>query len=525
MKSVKILLLFLFIITFSSTINFLAAQAITNEQLDTLVQRAMQTFNVPGIAVSIVKDGKVVLNKGYGLRSVQSNSKVDENTLFGIASNSKAFTAAALGILVDEGKLKWDDKLVDYLPEFKMYDPCVTTQFTIRDMLTHRSGLGLGAGDLLHNPDSSNFTIKDVIYALRYLKPEASFRSRYAYDNIFYLVAAELISRVSGISWGDFIEQKIMKPLSMNNSSASYKRIKNNSNVIDGYKEVNDKLVAITRTDAETDAGAGGIYSSAADMSKWMLLQLNDGKYGDDLSKQLFSDSVHKEMWTPQVVIPASKYGAYNTHFGAYGLGWFLTDVKGYENVSHTGQDDGMISEVSLIPDINFGVTVLSNQEGGGAVRAIIDQVIDSYIGVNGIDRVKQWSDKVKANASSGDTVTDAVWRVINSNMQDKNLPVNNSLFTGTYKDNWFGNVQIYLHDDKLWFHSERSPELTGQLYFYKKNTFVARWNNPQLKADAFVFFLIDENGIAKGFTMQRASPKTSFAFDFQDLNFKRTGK
>ena len=525
MKSLKIILLFLFIITSSSTINFLHAQPITNEQLDTLVQRAMKTFNVPGIAVSIIKDGKVVRSKGYGLRTLKDDKPADENTLFGIASCSKAFTAAALAILVDEGKLKWDDKLVTYLPEFKMYDPCTTAQFTIRDMLTHRSGLGLGAGDLLHNPDSSNFTIKDVIYALRYLKPEAGFRSRYAYDNIFYLVAGELISRVTGISWGDFIEQKIMQPLGMNNSGASYKRIKNNHDVIDGYYEVDSKLTPIVRADAETDAGAGGIYTSAADISKWMLLQLNGGKYGDGLSKQLFSDSVHKEMWTPQIFILASKYGAYNTHFGAYGLGWFLTDVKGYENVSHTGQDGGMISEISLIPDINFGITVLSNQEGGGAVRAIIDKVVDSYVGVNGIDRIKQWNDKVHANSQGSDSVLTSVWKVVKDAKTNMNGYQSDSNFTGTYKDNWFGDVKIYMQDKKLYFHSERSSQLTGQMHYYKKNMFVVRWNNPQMKADAFVLFTPNEQGKPNGFTMQRASPETSFAYDFQDLNFKKISR
>ena len=286
---------------------------------------------------------------------------VDEHTLFGIASNSKAFTAAAMGMLVDEGKLRWDDKLIDYLPEFRMYDPYVTHEFTLRDMLTHRSGLGIGAGDLMRTPDSSNFTLKDIIYSLRFIKPETSFRSRYAYDNIFYLVAGELIARVSGMSWGDFIESRLLRPLQMTHSGASYKRVKQSTNIIDGHRELNGQLVTITRTDVEMDAGAGGIYASAADMSRWMLMQLHNGRYGPNLTQQFFSEPVHKEMWTPQVIIPASRQGIYNTHFGAYGLGWFLVDVKGVEQIFHTGQDDGMISEVALMPELGLGITVLSN--------------------------------------------------------------------------------------------------------------------------------------------------------------------
>lgn len=191
---------------FLATTCTLHTQRINPAQLNTWVSRALDSFNVPGMAVAIVKDGQLITAKGYGLRSVKTHAPVDEHTLFGIASNSKAFTAAAIGILVDEGKLRWDDKVIDYSPEFRMYDPCVTNEFTLRDMLTHRSGLGIGAGDLMRTPDSSNFTLKDIIYSLRFIKPETSFRSRYAYDNIFYLVAGELIARVSGMSWGTLLK-------------------------------------------------------------------------------------------------------------------------------------------------------------------------------------------------------------------------------------------------------------------------------------------------------------------------------
>src|SRR5476651_669357 len=189
------------------------AQVITPDSVDRLVERALKTFDVPGIAVAIVKDDKIVYEKGYGVRSLASRKKVDENTLFGIASNSKAFTVAAIGILSDEGKLKLDDKVTEYIPEFKLYDPYVTAEFTIRDLLTHRSGLGLGAGDLMIFPDSADFKVKDIIHNLRYLKPVSSFRSKYDYDNQMYIVAGEIVARVSGISWEDFIESRIMQPL------------------------------------------------------------------------------------------------------------------------------------------------------------------------------------------------------------------------------------------------------------------------------------------------------------------------
>ena len=178
----------------------LFSQQLSALQIDTLAERAMKAFDVPGIAVAVIKDGKVIHSKGYGVRSLNSKEKVDENTLFGIASNSKAFTAAALGILIDEGKLKWDDKVRDYIPEFKLYNPYVTEEFTIRDLLTHRSGMGLGAGDLMFFPDSSDFTLKDILYNLRFLKPVSGFRTKYDYDNNLYIVAGEVVARVSGKS-------------------------------------------------------------------------------------------------------------------------------------------------------------------------------------------------------------------------------------------------------------------------------------------------------------------------------------
>ena len=214
-------LAFLFLVTIS-----VSSQTITSREIDSLVEKTMKTFDVPGIAVAIVKDDKVIHSKGYGVRSLNTMQKADENTLFGIASNSKAFTTAALGILIDEKKLSWDDKVIDYIPEFRLYNPYVTEEFTIRDLLTHRSGLGLGAGDLMIWPGLNNFTLKDIIHNLRYLKPVSGFRTKFDYDNLLYIVAGEVVARVSGMSWEDFIETRIMKPLNMTGSAAAYQQVK-----------------------------------------------------------------------------------------------------------------------------------------------------------------------------------------------------------------------------------------------------------------------------------------------------------
>ncbi|WP_395077696.1 serine hydrolase domain-containing protein, partial [Flavobacterium sp.] len=235
---------------------------ISEKQIDELVEKTLTTFNVPGIAVSVVKDGKVIHSKGYGVKSIISNQKVDENTLFGIASNSKAFTTTAIAMLVEEGKMKWDDKVISHLPNFKMYNDYVTKEFTVRDLVTHRSGLGLGAGDLMIWPDGSNFKPKDVIENLQYLKPVSDFRTKYDYDNLLYIVAGEIIEKVSGKSWCDFIEQRIMQPLKMDNSAGSFVRLKDTTNIIHPHVPTDGKLKVISRYKNQSFDAAAGIYSS-----------------------------------------------------------------------------------------------------------------------------------------------------------------------------------------------------------------------------------------------------------------------
>ncbi len=513
--------LFLIIILLAG-IRHAESQVITSVQIDSLVERTLTTFDVPGIAIAVVKDGAVIHFKGYGVRSLNSRQKVDENTLFGIASNSKAFTTAALGILLDEGKIKWDDKVTDYIPEFKMFDPYVTAEFTIRDLLTHRSGLGLGAGDLMIFPDSSDFTLKDIIHNLRYLKPVSGFRTKFDYDNLLYIVAGEVVARVSGISWEDFIETRIMQPLGMAQSAASFNRLKDKSNVIDAHAPVNGKVQVIRRDFSTVADAAGGIYSNLSDMCKWISMQMDNGKYGQGLSKQLLSEEVHDEMWALQTILPVRGPSPYNTHFAGYGLGWFLSDVKGYKQVSHTGGLAGIVTQVSIIPELKLGIIVLTNQQSGAAFTAITSTIKDSYLGVTGKDRVKQMHDGVVEAEDNAVNITSEIWKDIEEQQKKPAVKVNPGLFTGVYTDNWFGDVTIALKSGKLWFDLKRSPRLSGEMLAYKGNTFIVKWNDRSMDADAFVIFDLDQDGKASGMKMKAISPLTDFSFDFQDLDFKR---
>ncbi len=367
-----------------SNIFFIYVQSISSASIDSLTELTLKTFDVPGIAVAVVKDGKIIHEKGYGVRSLDTKKKVDEHTLFGIASNSKAFTVAALGMLMYEGKVKWDDKVIDYIPEFRMYNPYVTEAFTIRDLLTHRSGLGLGAGDLMFWPDSNSFTIKDIIHNLRYLKPVSGFRTKYDYDNLLYIVGGEVVKRASGMSWENFISTRIMQPLGMTESAPSYSLVQNKNNVIDPHAPVNGIVKVIRRDWSNVANAAGGIYSNLNDMCKWIIMQMNNGKYGDNLQKRLFSEGVHEEMWKPQTIIPVRGTNQYNTHFESYGLGWFLSDVNGYKEATHTGGLAGIVTQVTLIPELKLGIIVFTNQQSGAAFRSVTNTIKDSYLGVKG---------------------------------------------------------------------------------------------------------------------------------------------
>lgn len=514
----KFLKTFAFFTFFSLFTTLLTAQELTDQQIDSLVEKSMSTFNVPGMAVAVIKDGEVIHSKGYGVRSLNEDGKVDESTLFGIASNTKAFTSAALGKLIDEGKLEWDTKVRSIIPNFSLYNPYVSSEFTVRDLLTHRSGMGLGAGDLMVFPASNVTTTEELIYNLRYLDQVSSFRSKFDYDNLLYIVAGEVVERVSGIPYEEFIEENFLEPLEMDRTTWAYD-IDETTNVIEGHAPVDGKLKTVGLSFTEAANAAAGLYSSVNDMSKWVQAQLNHGKYGENLKDSLFSKKVQRDMWTPQTIIPTGK-GPYNTHFSAYGLGWFLSDVNGYLKVTHTGGLLGIVSQVTMIPELDLGIIVLTNQQSGAAFNSITNSILDSYFGIEGENRIKQYNDSRLKSEKRADEVVNKVWADIAAQQKNKSVLPNLENFTGTYTDEWFGKVEISQKDGKLFFESKNVADLQGPMSFYKGNTFIVKWNDRTLNADAFVIFTLDKEGKANGYKMEAVSPMTDFSFDFQDLEF-----
>jgi CubicO group peptidase (beta-lactamase class C family) len=491
--------------------------------LDEVAERTRKTFEVPGLAVAIVKDGQVVLAKGYGVRKLGESAPVTKETLFGIASNTKAFTAAALAILVDEGKLTWDDRVIDHLPHFQMADPYVTREMTVRDLLVHRSGLGLGAGDLLYWPQS-DFTSDEIVKRLRYVPLATSFRSKYAYDNALYLVAGKVVQAVSGMPWEQFVKERIFSPLGMKNSVTQYGHLPQGANVAIAHAKDNDKLVPIPQTSFDNNAPAGSIIASVDELTRWMILQLKRGELGG--GKRLFSEKQANEMWTPHTIMPIGNpppaLAVTKPNFQTYALGWIVSDYRGHKIVHHTGGLAGMVSRTMLVPDMNLGVVVLTNAEVRGGFDSMVYSVLDHYLGGSPTDWVaalKAAQDKREAEAKTL-TAKAAAQRAANSK---PSLPP--SQYAGRYRDAWYGDVVVEESNGKLMMRFTHSQALTGKLEHFQHDTFIARWGDRTMLADAYVTFSLTAEGSIERVTMKAVSPLTDFSFDFHDLLLKPVAK
>jgi CubicO group peptidase (beta-lactamase class C family) len=506
----------------------LFAQTAPPPDLDSYVAHSMKTFEVPGMAVAIVKDGKVVVAKGYGIRKLGDPTLVDEHTMFAIGSNTKAFTTAALATLVDEGKLSWDDPVYQRLPGFVMYDPYVSHEMTIRDLLTHRSGMGLGEGDLLFWPQST-YTREEIIYKLRFMKPASSFRSRFAYDNLLYMTAGQIIPAVTGTSWDDYIPQHIFVPLGMNNSNVSTAAFKPGDDYAFPHSRVDGKLQVIHFEVLDNAGPAGSINSCATDMAKWVLLQLNHGKFldpgGRDKEGRLFSEQQSKEMWTAQTILPISdpppQLAGLKTNFAAYALGWRLRDYHGRKLVGHTGGVGGFVSRVMLVPEENLGVVILTNAEEGGAFDSILFHVLDHYFNLPPTDWIaayKSLNDMQEQNAA------EAMKKAEGARAADSKPSLPLEKYAGTYNDAWYGPITIKKESAGLVITFDHTPTMIGDLQHWQYDTFKAHWRDRTIE-DAFVTFSLRPDGSIESARMAAVSPLADFSFDYQDLLLKPAEK
>jgi len=488
---------------------------------DNYVQRVLSTFEVPGISLAVVKDGKVLLAKGYGTKGINGAERVDEHTLFPIASNSKAFTASALAILVEEGKIKWDTPVIDYLPWFRLGDAYTTAQMTVKDLLVHRSGIGAYAGDLLQFPPST-FTRKEIIKKARFLPLRTGFRYSYAYDNILYLVAGELIEAVSGMPWEEFIKTRILQPVGMTKSITRISTLRAQGNYALPHARFNGEVKEVTNffTQGVSDLTnpAGGIASNAVDMSRWLLTQLDSGKTTN--GNILFKPTTTVELWKSVTTMPVTNLPPYlspaQMEYQSYALGFYTYNYRSVRVVGHGGKLDGFVSRVFMVPSLRLGIAVLTNQEAGGAWASITNRITDHFLKVNNFDWIsgyKKAQDEYFKNAAQKEQQSAQT----RNSSSKPSLPLGS--YAQTYTDPWYGQVKIGLRNEKLYMDFTHTPGMTGVMEHWQYDTFVVRWANRELKADAYVTFSLSPDGSIERVKMKAISPLTDPSYDFHDLD------
>ncbi|MEN8191182.1 MAG: serine hydrolase [Bacteroidota bacterium] len=489
--------LFIFLIIAFS--NFTYAQIESLKDLDSYIENAREEWNIPGLAVALVKDGEVVYKKGFGVRELNQNGQVDVNTVFSVASNTKAFTATAVGILVQDGRLSWDDPIIKYIPNFQMYDPEVTRKITIRDFLSHKSGLGLWAGDLTWW--DSNYDRDEVIYRMRYQKPVAELHEKYIYCNLGYLVVGELVAKVSGMTYDEFIKKHFFDKLDMKRSLTTVSELPNMENVAVPHSSVDGKIMPISQLNVDNCAPAAAIVTSVNDLTHWVKLQLSNGMYN---GKRLVEESIIEETRKPHSIINLSKWYKEKlnpvTNISAYGLGWRLYDFRGEFIVEHTGGLDGMLSYVGFMPEKNVGVIMTTNSDHHDLQNCLPKYLFDRLLDV---EDNTDWSGKYlkinKANKKRREEEKKTAKESIKEIKTEPTLALEE--YCGKYTSNVYGAATVSMENNKLKVTLSAHPGFEGEISHLYYNTFTAKWNH-RLWRESNMYFGFNGHGKIINFKM-----------------------
>lgn len=510
MKKLTIIFTLLFVFPL-----FIHAQTLDEKlkDIDTFANTVMDTWHGPGMAIAVVKDDKVIMAKGYGVRELGKPDKVDENTLFAIASNTKAFTTASLAILVDEGKLNWNDKVSKYLPDFQMYDPWVTNELTIRDIVSHRSGLDTFSGDLLWY--DTTYSTDEILRRVRYLKPVSSFRTRYGYQNLMFIAAGRVVEKVSGMPWADFVKTRILTPLGMSRTTTSVRDLKDNYAM--PHNESGGKLRALPLGFLDSASGAVRLNSSVADLSKWIRLQLGRGTFE---GKKIFSKEQSWTMWQPNTLQPiseAASIGNPTRHFNAYAMGWGTYDYYGRKIINHSGGLDGMLSYTVLIPEENVGFVILTNNESPSFL-IMMNKIRDVFVNAPKRD----WNAEAVTQVAAGKANdADEAKKVDDARVPNTKPTLVTGAYAGTYSSQMYGDVTVTEENGKLVMRLGPAPNFVADLEHWHYDTFQIHWR-PSVNYNfprGFVTFTIDRNGKTDQLKIDQANND----FWFYELDLHRT--
>ncbi|MEN5116904.1 serine hydrolase domain-containing protein [Luteimonas sp. TWI662] len=499
-----------------------AATPVAPARLAALVDAAAERYALPGIAVGVVVDGEVVLRHTRGELRAGEGEAVDPATLFKIASNSKAMTAAVLARLVDAGQLRWDDPVVRYLPQFHMYDDWVTREMQVRDLLIHNSGLGPGAGDLMLWPSPNAFTRAQVIEGLRHLRPRWSFRSRYAYDNTLYIVAGEVAAAAGGAPYDTLVRREVFEPLGMHRCQAGAWQRDAVGNVAQPHARFDGRNTVVRGDEAtipdEPMMAAGGLRCSLDDMLRWAQAWL-DPDAGTP-GQPWLSAAQREAAWTAHMPMPlTARMRAWDrSHFSAYGYGWRLTDVDGTAKVSHTGTLTGMVSSLVLLPEHRVGIVVLINGDADPARTVLTQALVKQFVATDGGPHdIDAYAGRLEAErgTTAHAALPDAHDAVAVSAAVAASL-------AGRYRDPWFGDVALCPRDGGLRWIAARSPKLDGDVVAVDGGLQV-RWRAPDVDVDAWLW-RTPAAGRTVSLQMAKVDPDADFSYDFEDLALTRVG-
>ncbi|WP_165253101.1 serine hydrolase [Paludisphaera soli] len=458
--------------------------------LDAYIENAMRDWDLPGLAIAIVKDDAVAYTRGFGVLEAGKPGPVTDRSLFAMASNSKAFTATAVGLLVEEGRLRWDDRVADRLPDFQLFDPSATRALTVRDLLCHRVGLGTWQGDLIWY--GSDRSVPEVLRLVRHIPPDHDFRDRYAYCNLTFLAAGEVLAAIGGEPWDVVVRRRFFEPLGMSRSSTSVRDLEGVEDVARPHTLIDGKVAAIGYRNLDNAGAAGGINSCVRDWARWMRLQLNEGTLDGE---RVVPAAVIRETRTPQQVIrPISERQRSlfpSSHFFAYGLGWFLQDYRGRMVLSHGGGMDGMLSLTVLVPEEKLGVVVVTNYDEQDLYRAVPFRVVDAYLEAEPRD----WSGELLRERRDQDArVREAAekQRAEPAGATDPRPSLDLARYVGVYRHEALGDAVVSLKDGSLRLEVERNAGLRADLKHRDGDLFEAAWADPFYRSSAIPFRLDD---------------------------------
>jgi len=501
---------------------------------DARAEQIRTAVGVPGMAVTIVEKGRVTLARGYGTRKLGKNAPVDADTLFQLGSVGKAFTTAALAVLVDRGKIAWDDPVTRHVPWFQMYDPWVTREMTVVDLLVHRSGLGLGAGDLMFVPRST-LSRAETVRRLRHIRPAKSFRSAYAYDNVLYVVAGQLIEEVSGKSWERFMREDVLVPAGMRTATSDRIERRRTPNRAWPHARRDGPMHGMGTQKALDDSGqaefdpelganaapAGGVAASANDMGRWIAIQLARGALPEG-SGRLFSEAASRQMWTPRVHLPIGASpgptAAATPQFNSYALGWNERDYRGHRLLMHTGAVFGAQAVIMLIPDRNVGFSVAINCEDGEAALGVAYELLDHYLEQPRYDWAAAWQEVVRQRDER------AVARLKQQTSTPARAGPSLPLERYAGADAWYGPIAIEHRAGRLTIDFKQTPGMTGELTHWQYDTFRVSWRDSLIEP-AYVTFALQADGRIDRIGMRAVSPLADFSFDYQDLDLRPAAK